>query len=62
MEPGGYDLISRNAPVATVAKVILGDVLASATPSIPGCKGTVTLASGARCEADALYVLENALR
>ena len=34
----GYDLNFENAPVATVAKVILGDVLASATPSIRACR------------------------
>jgi general secretion pathway protein D len=60
---GGYDLNFENAPVATVAKVILGDVLGVGYSIDPRVQGTVTLASVRPVpKADALYVLENALR
>lgn len=60
---GGYDLNFENAPVATVAKVILGDVLNVGYTIDPRVQGTVTLASVRPVpKADALYVLENALR
>ncbi len=59
----GYDLNFENAPVATVAKVILGDVLGVGYAIDPRVQGTVTLASVRPvAKADALYVLENALR
>src|ERR1700688_2728455 len=59
----GYDLNFENAPVATVAKVILGDVLGAGYTIDPRVQGTVTLASVRPVpKADALYVLENALR
>lgn len=59
----GYDLNFENAPVATVAKVILGDVLNVGYTIDPRVQGTVTLASVRPVpKADALYVLENALR
>jgi general secretion pathway protein D len=59
----GYDLNFENAPVATVAKVILGDVLGAGYTIDPRVQGTVTLASVRPvAKADALYVLENALR
>jgi general secretion pathway protein D len=59
----GYDLNFENAPVATVAKVILGDVLNVGYTIDPRVQGTVTLASVRPIpKADALYVLENALR
>jgi general secretion pathway protein D len=59
----GYDLNFENAPVATVAKVILGDVLNLGYTIDPRVQGTVTLASVRPvAKADALYVLENALR
>src|SRR6266567_3607204 len=59
----GYDLNVENAPVATVAKVILGDVLNVGYTIDPRVQGTVTLASVRPVpKADALYVLENALR
>jgi general secretion pathway protein D len=49
--------------VATVAKVILGDVLGVGYTIDPRVQGTVTLASVRPVpKADALYVLENALR
>ncbi len=60
---GGYDLNFENAPVATVAKVILGDVLKVGYAIDPRVQGTVTLASVRPVpKADALYVLENALK
>lgn len=59
----GYDLSFENAPVATVAKVILGDVLGVGYAIDPRVQATVTLASVRPiAKADALYVLENALR
>jgi general secretion pathway protein D len=59
----GYDLNFENAPVATVAKVILGDVMNVGYTIDPRVQGTVTLASVRPVpKADALYVLENALR
>ena len=60
---GGYDLNFENAPVATVAKVVLGDLLGVGYTIDPRVQGTVTLASVRPiAKADALYVLENALR
>jgi general secretion pathway protein D len=60
---GGYDLNFENAPVAAVAKVILGDILGVGYTIDPRVQGTVTLASVRPvAKADALYVLENALR
>ncbi|WP_183240739.1 type II secretion system secretin GspD [Bradyrhizobium sp. cir1] len=59
----GYDLNFENAPVATVAKVILGDVLNVGYTIDPRVQGTVTLASVRPVpKADTLYMLENALR
>jgi general secretion pathway protein D len=59
----GYDLNFENAPVATVAKVILGDVLGVGYTIDPRVQGTVTLASVRPvAKDDALFVLENALR
>jgi general secretion pathway protein D len=59
----GYDLNFENAPVATVAKVILGDVLNVGYTIDPRVQGTVTLASVRPVpKADAVFVLENALR
>jgi general secretion pathway protein D len=59
----GYDLNFENAPVAAVAKVILGDVLGVGYTIDPRVQGTVTLASVRPVpKEDALYVLENALR
>jgi general secretion pathway protein D len=59
----GYDLNFENAPVATVAKVILGDVLNVGYTIDPRVQGSVTLASVRPVpKADAIFVLENALR
>jgi general secretion pathway protein D len=59
----GYDLNFENAPVSTVAKVILGDVLQVGYTIDPRVQGTVTLASVRPVpKQDAIYVLENALK
>jgi type II secretory pathway component GspD/PulD (secretin) len=59
----GYDLNFDNAPVATLAKVILGDILGVGYIIDPRVQGTVTLASGRPVsKSDILFVLENALR
>jgi general secretion pathway protein D len=59
----GYDLNFENAPVVAVAKVILGDILGVGYTVDPRVQGTLTLASVRPVpKADALYVLENALR
>lgn len=59
----GYDLNFENTPVATVAKVILGDILNIGYTIDPRVQGTVSLASGRPISrSDILFVLENALR
>jgi general secretion pathway protein D len=59
----GYDLNFENAPVTTVAKVILGDILGTGYIIDPRVQGTITLSSGrAVSKTDVLFVLENALR
>jgi type II secretory pathway component GspD/PulD (secretin) len=59
----GYDLNFENVPVATLAKVILGDVLGVGYTIDPRLQGTVSLASGRPVpKSDILFVLENALR
>ena len=59
----GFELNFENAPVATIAKVILGDILKSGYTIDPRVQGTITLASGRPVpKADLVYVLENALR
>src|SRR6185369_10328152 len=59
----GYDLNFENAPVTTVAKVILGDILGAGYIIDPRVQGTVTLTSGRPVpKDDIVYVLENALR
>src|SRR5262249_32645863 len=60
---GGYDLHFENVPVATLAKVILGDILGVGYTIDPRVQGTVTLASGRPVpRSEILLVLENALR
>ena len=57
----GYDLNFENAPVATVAKVILGDILGVGYTIDPRVQGTVTLASGRPvAKSDILFVLPSA--
>jgi general secretion pathway protein D len=59
----GFDLNFENAPVTTVAKVILSDILGVGYSIDPRVQGTVSLSSGRPiAKADALFVLENALR
>jgi general secretion pathway protein D len=59
----GYDLNFENAPVSTLAKVILGDILGVGYIIDPRVQGTVSLASGRPVpKSDLLLVLENALR
>ncbi len=59
----GYELNFENAPVTTVAKVIIGDILGSGYTIDPRIQGTVTIASGRPIpKKDLLFVLENALR
>jgi general secretion pathway protein D len=64
--PGGeksYDLNFEDTPIATVAKVILGDILAVGYTIDPRVQGTVTLASGRPVPSqDVLFALESALR
>ena len=59
----GYDLNFENAPVSTIAKVILGDILGVGYTIDPRVQGTVSLASGRPIpKSEILFVLENALR
>ncbi len=59
----GFDLNFENAPVTSVAKVVLGDILGVGYTIDPRVQGTVTLASGRPIsKRDALFVLESALR
>src|SRR5262249_11446976 len=57
------ELNFENAPVATVAKVVLGDLMGAGYTIDPRVQGTVSLASGRPIpKKDVLFVLENALR
>ena len=59
----GYELNFDNAPVTTVAKVILGDILGAGYTIDPRVQGTVSLSSGQPVQkGDLLFVLESALR
>ncbi|WP_079544690.1 type II secretion system secretin GspD [Bradyrhizobium lablabi] len=59
----GFDLNFENTPVATVAKVVLGDILATGYTIDPRVQGTVTLVSVKPVpKSDIVFVLENALR
>jgi general secretion pathway protein D len=58
----GFELNFENAPVTTVAKVILGDILGMGYTIDPRVQGTISLASGRPVpKSDLLFVLENAL-
>jgi len=60
---GGFDLNFENTPVATVAKVVLGDILGVGYVIDPRVQGAVTLASVRPvAKSDILFVLEGALR
>jgi general secretion pathway protein D len=58
-----FDLNFENAPVATVAKVVLGDILGVGYTIDPRVQGTVSLVSVRPVpKSDIVFVLENALR
>ncbi|HTO62816.1 MAG TPA: type II secretion system secretin GspD [Bradyrhizobium sp.] len=59
----GFELNFENTPIATVAKVVLGDILGTGYTIDPRIQGTVSLSSVRPVpKSDVLYVLENALR
>jgi general secretion pathway protein D len=59
----GYDLNFESTPVATVAKVVLGDILGTGYIIDPRVQGIITLTSGRPIpKSDILFVLESALR
>src|SRR6266481_7512233 len=59
----GFDLNFENTPVATVAKVVLGDILSTGYTIDPRVQGTVSLVSVRPVsKSDIVFVLENALR
>ncbi len=59
----GFDLNFENTPVATVAKVVLGDILQTGYTIDPRVQGTVSLVSVRPvAKSDIVFVLENALR
>jgi general secretion pathway protein D len=59
----GYDLNFENTPIATVAKVVLGDILNTGYVIDPRVQGTVSLVSVRPVpKADIVFVLESALR
>lgn len=59
----GYDLNFDDAPVATVAKVVLGDILNQPFIIDPRVQGNISLSSArAVPKGDLLYVLESALK
>src|SRR5580700_3029030 len=59
----GFDLNFESAPVATVAKVVLGDILQTGYTIDPRVQGTVSLVSVRPVpKSDIIFVLENALR
>lgn len=60
---GGVDLNFENAPIATIAKVILGDILQTGYTIDPRAQGNISLSSGRPVpKARLLFVLESALR
>ena len=59
----GYDLNFENAPIASVAKTVLGDILKVGYTVDPRVQGTISLASGRPVpKSDLLFVFETALR
>ena len=59
----GFDLNFENTPVATVAKVVLGDILRVGYTIDPRVQGTVSLVSVRPVpKSDIIFVLESALR
>ena len=60
----GFELNFENTPVATVAKVVLGDILGVGYVIDPRVQGAMVSLTSARPvpKTDILYVLESALR
>lgn len=59
----GYELNFENAPIASVAKTVLGDILKTGYTIDPRVQGTISLTSGrAVPKSDLLFVFESALR
>jgi general secretion pathway protein D len=59
----GFELNFENTPVATVAKVVLGDIMQTGYTIDPRVQGTVSLVSVRPvAKSDIVFVLENALR
>ncbi|HEY1942364.1 MAG TPA: type II secretion system secretin GspD [Roseiarcus sp.] len=59
----GYSLNFESAPIANVAKAVLGDILGVSYEIDPRAQGTVTLATGRPIsKKDVLFVLESGLR
>ncbi|MGY4432186.1 general secretion pathway protein D [Bradyrhizobium sp. F1.13.1] len=59
----GYDLNFESTPIATVAKVVLGDILNTGYVIDPRVQGTVSLVSVRPvAKSDIVFVLESALR
>jgi general secretion pathway protein D len=59
----GYDLNFENAPIASVAKTVLGDILRVGYTVDPRVQGTISLASGRPVpRSELLFVFETALR
>jgi general secretion pathway protein D len=59
----GFDLNFEGAPIATVAKVVLGDLMQTGYTIDPRVQGTVSLVSVRPVpKSDIIFVLENALR
>ncbi|MGA7535713.1 MAG: secretin N-terminal domain-containing protein, partial [Pseudolabrys sp.] len=59
----GYELNFENAPIASVAKTVLGDLLKVGYTIDPRVQGTISLASGRPVpRSDLLFVFETALR
>jgi general secretion pathway protein D len=59
----GFELNFENAPIASVAKVVLGDILGTGYTIDPRVQGMISLGSGRPIpKQDLLFVLEDALR
>src|SRR5262249_30842293 len=59
----GYELHFENAPIASVAKTVLGDILKVGYTIDPRVQGAISLASGRPIpKSDLLFVFETALR
>ena len=59
----GYELNFENAPIASVAKTVLGDILKVGYTVDPRVQGTISLASGRPVpRSELLFVFETALR